>query len=143
MHPQQGGRRSAIDMRSISIIANLAAFLLLGTVVAAAHAFLDHAEPRVGNTVRPAPRELTLWFTQNLEPAFSTVTVTDASGQRVDAGKPSISGSVVRVPLRSIGAGTYRVTWRVLSVDTHTTEGSFSFTVRGVVTTASLSLPSR
>jgi methionine-rich copper-binding protein CopC len=81
--------------------------------------------------VRPAPRELTLWFTQNLEPAFSTVTVTDASGQRVDAGKPSISGNVMRVPLRTIGTGTYRVRWRVLSVDTHTTEGGFSFTVGG------------
>jgi methionine-rich copper-binding protein CopC len=118
-------------MRNISIIANVAAFLLVGTVAASAHAYLDHAEPRVGNTVRQAPRELTLWFTQNLEPAFSTVTVTDPSGQRVDAGKPSVSGNVMRVPLRTIGAGTYRVRWRVLSVDTHTTEGSFSFTVGG------------
>jgi copper resistance protein C len=117
-------------MRNTSLIAS-AAVLLFGTVAATAHAYLDHAEPRVGNTVRPAPRELTLWFTQNLEPAFSSVTVTDASGQRVDAGKPSISGDVMRVPLRTIGAGTYRVRWRVLSVDTHTTEGSFSFTVGG------------
>jgi methionine-rich copper-binding protein CopC len=118
-------------MRNISIIANVVAFLLVGTVVATAHAYLDHAEPRVGNTVPQAPRELTLWFTQNLESAFSTGTVTNASGQRVDAGKPSISGNVMRIPLRTIGAGTYRVRWRVLSVDTHTTEGSFSFTVGG------------
>jgi methionine-rich copper-binding protein CopC len=121
----------ATDMCNTSRIASTAAVLLIGTVAATAHAYLDHAEPRVGNTVRQAPRELTLWFTQNLEPAFSTVTVTDASGQRVDAGKASISGSVIRVPLRMIGAGTYRVRWRVLSVDTHTTEGSFSFTVGG------------
>jgi methionine-rich copper-binding protein CopC len=116
-------------MRKISIITSAAAFVLLGTVASTAHAYLDHAEPRVGNTVRSAPRELTLWFTQNLEPAFSTVTVTDDSGQRVDAGKPSVSGSVMRVALRPIRPGTYRVTWRVLSVDTHTTEGSFSFRV--------------
>jgi methionine-rich copper-binding protein CopC len=118
-------------MRHTSLIASAAAVLLLGTVAATSHAYLDHAEPRVGNTVRQAPRELTLWFTQNLEPAFSTVTVTNGSGQRVDAGKPSISGNVMRVPLQTIGAGTYRVRWRVLSVDTHTTEGSFSFTVGG------------
>jgi copper resistance protein C len=114
-------------MRSTSLIASAAAVLLLGTVAAAAHAYLDHAEPRVGNTVRQAPRELTLWFTQNLEPAFSTVTVTDDSGQRVDAGSPSVSGTVMRV--RATRPGTYRVKWRVLSVDTHTTEGSFSFRV--------------
>jgi hypothetical protein len=116
-------------MRNTSLIANAAAVLLLGTVAATAHAYLDHAEPRVGNTVRQAPRELTLWFTQNLEPAFSTVTVTDDSGQRVDAGKPSVSGTVMRVPLRPTRPGTYRVNWHVLSVDTHTTEGSFSFRV--------------
>jgi copper resistance protein C len=116
-------------MRNTSLIASAAAVLLLGTVAAAAHAYLDHAEPRVGNTVRQAPRELTLWFTQNLEAAFSTVTVTDDSGQRVDAGSPSVSGTVMRVALRPVRAGTYRVKWRVLSVDTHTTEGSFSFRV--------------
>jgi methionine-rich copper-binding protein CopC len=115
-------------MRTISTIGNFAAFLLLWTVAATAHAFLDRAEPRVGSTVRAAPRELTLWFTQNVEPAFSTFTVADDSGQRVDAGKTSISG-VVHVPLKAIRPGPYRVTWRVLSVDTHTTEGSFTFKV--------------
>ena len=54
---------------------------------AVAHAFLDHAEPRVGNKVATPPREVTLWFTQKLEPAFSSVTVTNAAGQRVDTGK--------------------------------------------------------
>ena len=116
-------------MRNTSIIASVAAFLLIGTVAATAHAYLDRAEPRVGNTVRTAPRELTLWFTQNLEPTFSSVAVTDESGQRVDAGKPSVSGSVMRVPLRATRPGTYRVMWHVLSVDTHTTEGNFSFRV--------------
>jgi hypothetical protein len=100
-----------------------------GTIEANAHAFLDHADPRVGSAVAAAPRQVTLWFTQNLEPAFSKVTVTDSSGQRVDAGKPSISGTVMRVPLRGIKAGTYRVSWHALSVDTHKTEGSFTFRV--------------
>jgi methionine-rich copper-binding protein CopC len=83
----------------------------------------------VGSTVGSAPSEVTLWFTQNLEAKFSSVTVTNASGQRVDTGNPSISGNVMRVSLRSTGAGTYRVTWRVLSVDTHITQGNFSFRV--------------
>jgi copper resistance protein C len=116
-------------MRTTSIVGNIAAFLLVSTLAATGHAFLDRAEPRVGSTVRAAPRELTLWFTQNVEPAFSAFTVADDSGQRVDAGKPTISGGVVHVPLKAIRPGTYRVTWRVLSVDTHTTEGSFTFKV--------------
>jgi methionine-rich copper-binding protein CopC len=103
--------------------------LLLATGEANAHAFLDHAEPRVGNKVASAPHEVTLWFTQKLEPSFSNVTVTNAAGQRVDTGKTRVSGSQMSVSLRSGGTGTYHVTWHVLSVDTHTTDGSFTFQV--------------
>ena len=96
---------------------------------ASAHAFLDHAEPRVGNKVGNPPREVTLWFTQKLEAAFSSITVTGPSGQRVDAGKARVSGDQMSVSLKGGGVGTYHVNWRVLSVDTHTTDGSFTFQV--------------
>ena len=95
-----------------------------------AHAFLDHAEPRVGSTVPTAPREVALFYTQNLEAAFSTVEVSDANGARVDLGKPTISASTMRVGLKPLPPGTYRVRWHVLSVDTHTTQGSFTFHVK-------------
>ena len=116
-------------MRRTALAAMVPLLLLLVTGNALAHAFLDHAEPRVGNKVATAPREVTLWFTQKLEPAFSSVTVANAAGQRVDTGKPRVSGDQMSVSLRSGGAGTYRVNWRVLSVDTHTTDGSFTFQV--------------
>jgi copper resistance protein C len=112
-----------------SIVGIIPLLLLLAMGEASAHAMLDHAEPRVGNKVATAPREVTLWFTQKLEAAFSTITVTDPSGQRVDSGKTRVSGNQMSVSLRGGGAGTYRVTWRVLSVDTHTTDGSFTFQV--------------
>src|SRR5712671_6446100 len=112
--------------RRTTRVALIPLLLLLVTGEATAHALLDRAEPRVGNTVATAPREVTLWFTQKLEAAFSTVTVTNAAGQRVDTGKPRVSGNQMTVSLRSGAAGTYHVTWRVLSVDTHTTDGSFT-----------------
>jgi methionine-rich copper-binding protein CopC len=104
---------------------------LLGLAAGAAqaHAFLDHAEPRVGNKVATPPRQVTLWFTQKLEPAFSSVTVTNAAGERLDSGKPRFSGNQMSVSLRPGGSGTYHVNWRVLSVDTHTTDGNFTFQV--------------
>jgi methionine-rich copper-binding protein CopC len=116
-------------MHRSKIVGIIPLLLLLATGEATAHAFLDHAEPRVGNKVATAPREVTLWFTQNLEAAFSTITVTNAAGQRVDTGKPRVSGTQMSVSLRSGGVGTYHVTWRVLSVDTHTTDGNFTFQV--------------
>ena len=116
-------------MRRSSLIGIIPLLSLLAANDASAHAFLDHADPRVGNKVATPPREVTLWFTQKLEPAFSSVTVTNAAGQRVDTGKPRISGNQMSVSLRPGGTGTYHVTWHVLSVDTHTTDGNFTFQV--------------
>ena len=84
---------------------------------------------RASATRSQARREVTLWFTQKLEPAFSSVTVTNAAGQRVDSGKARVSGNQMSVSLRPGGTGTYHVSWKVLSVDTHTTNGNFTFQV--------------
>jgi copper resistance protein C len=105
---------------------------ILLPVAAHAHAFLDHASSRVGSTVAIAPRELLLWFTEKLEPAFSTVEVRNEQGVAVQSGKARVDGgdgTELRVSLRALPPGTYQVIWRVLSVDTHRTQGSFTFRV--------------
>jgi methionine-rich copper-binding protein CopC len=116
-------------MKRSSLIGLVPLLLVLATGAAQAHAFLDHAEPRVGNKVANPPREVTLWFTQKLEPSFSSVTVTNAAGDRVDSGKARVSGNQMSISLRPGGPGTYHVNWHVLSVDTHTTNGNFTFQV--------------
>ncbi len=115
-------------MRTHTLVLSLL-LALLGTAAARAHAFLDHASPLVGSTVATAPYEVSLWFTQNIEAAFSAVEVSDAKGARVDQGKAQISGNAMRVGLKPLAPGTYRVRWHVLSVDTHKTEGNFTFRV--------------
>ena len=55
-----------------------------------------------------APHEVALTFTQNLEAAFSTVEVTDASGARVDEGKAQISGNTMRIGLKALGRAATR-----------------------------------
>jgi methionine-rich copper-binding protein CopC len=105
--------------------------LVLLPAAALAHAFLDHANPPVGSTVSNAPSELRLWFTEKLEPAFSSAEVRNAQGAVV-SGKAHVGGSdgaELRVPLKALPNGTYTVLWRVLSVDTHRTQGKFGFAV--------------
>ena len=117
-------------MRYITISALLLLLLGLDVGAAHAHAFLDHADPRVGNTVKSSPRILSLWFTQNLEGSFSAAEVLDSNGARMNAGNASVDANdrkLLRVPVKVLPAGTYTVKWRVLSVDTHTTEGNFTF----------------
>ena len=79
-----------------------------------------------------APAELKLWFTEEIEAAFSTVKVLDAQGRRVDKADARVDladRSLLRVSLATLGPGVYTVEWRVVSVDTHVTQGDFTFHV--------------
>jgi len=98
-----------------------------------AHAFLDHAEPKVGGTVTNSPAEIKIWFTQNLEPAFSTLEVQDAQGKEVDKKDAHLDDkdkSLFLVSLPQLPAGNYTVIWHAVSVDTHKTQGRFEFAVK-------------
>jgi methionine-rich copper-binding protein CopC len=112
----------------------LVAALFLGwQSFAWAHAFLDHAEPKVGSTLTNSPAEIKIWFTQELEPVFSTLEVQDAQGKEVDKKDAHLDAkdkSLFLVSLPQLPAGTYTVIWHVVSVDTHRTQGRFKFTVK-------------
>jgi methionine-rich copper-binding protein CopC len=116
-------------MRSIAVLGLLPAIWLAAATAAHAHAQLDHATPAVGSTVRAPPARVSLSFTEKLEPKFSSLEVRNAGGARVDSGGASVTGASMSVGLKPLPAGTYTVRWHVLSVDTHKTEGSFTFTV--------------
>jgi methionine-rich copper-binding protein CopC len=106
--------------------------LLIAVSAARAHAFLERAAPAVGSTVPAAPAEITLRFTERIEPTFSTVQVIGPGGERVDAGDARVDArepASLHVPLKTLTAGTYKVVWRVVSVDSHVTDGDFKFTV--------------
>lgn len=114
-------------VRAVALFTSLAA-----SAGALAHAFLDRAVPSVGSKVHGQPAEVRLRFSQPLEPAFSTVKVLDAAGKQVDRKDKRLDpadASVLRVSLPRLAPGVYRVVWRVLSADTHVTEGDYSFEV--------------
>ena len=97
-----------------------------------AHAFLESATPAVGGIVPIAPKEVAIRFSESVEPAFSAIEVTNGAGKRVDTGKPHSppdDGRMLMVDLLPLAPGAYHVLWHVVSVDTHKTQGSFSFTV--------------
>ncbi len=106
----------------------LGVLMACAATAAQAHAQLDHAVPAVGSTVASSPGQVTLYFTELLEPKFSGGEVSNASGARVDRGT-SVSAKVMRLSVGGLAPGTYSVKWHVLSVDTHKTQGSFSFSV--------------
>jgi len=98
-----------------------------------AHAFLDHSDPKVGSTVTNSPAVIKIWFTQNIEPVFSTVEVQDAKGKQVDKKdmhQDDKDKSLLIVSVPKLPDGTYTVIWHVVSVDTHRTQGRFQFTIK-------------
>jgi len=79
-----------------------------------------------------APTSVTITFTEGLEADFSSLTVEDESGQRVDLGDAHTAPDNrmrFSVGLKPLKPGSYKVLWRATSVDTHKTNGSYSFTV--------------
>ena len=112
------------------------AFAGLGCLFAAgpafAHAHLKSANPADKAIVSTSPMVLTLDFTEGLNLAFSGANLQDASGSLVQQGKAQLSNGdeTLTIPLQSaLRPGDYTVKWRVLSVDGHKSDGSYSFTV--------------
>src|SRR5215471_11703077 len=86
--------------------------LIVSAPVAHAHASLSRASPSAGSALSAAPQEVTLTFTDTLEATFSKLTVTDANGTDVSQGKGQVNGNVMRVSLKPLSAGIYKVNWR-------------------------------
>lgn len=97
------------------------------------HAFPDHSDPQAGSIVTVAPTQVRIWFDGELEPAFSSIRVHNASGQRVDKGDghvESTNPTLLEVSLPSLPTGNYHVFWSVVARDGHRTEGDYTFTVK-------------
>ena len=135
--PPQQTRRGVISIasrveikRPLTFLIAVLSLMLVST--ASAHARLERAAPAAGSAVRASPPQLKLWFTERLEPAFSKVQVFDRNGKQVDNGNPEVDladAKLLQVSLPALAPGTYRVKWRVLSVDTHVSKGDFTFNV--------------
>ena len=96
---------------------------------AAAHAFLEKANPAAGENLHRSPAKIELHFSEALEPAFSSVRVTSAAGADMAAGPVAARSNEMDLPLKPLAPGRYRVSWHAVSVDTHRTEGRYNFLV--------------
>ena len=96
-----------------------------------AHAELRSLTPANGATLTVPPTELVLAFNEDINPAFVQVTLTQA-GAPVALAPPSVSLGTVTVPVPAgpeVGAGAYRIAYRVVSADGHPVSGASEFSV--------------
>ncbi|CAB3779710.1 copper homeostasis periplasmic binding protein CopC [Paraburkholderia fynbosensis] len=105
---------------------------LVVTSAASAHAHLASSEP-AANTDAVAPTAVTIHFTEPLEPAFSRITLADASGKAAAQAASEVDkqdARVMRLPLPPLSAGRYAVHWIAVATDGHRTQGDFAFNVK-------------
>lgn len=108
----------------------LSAFFLAPASPAFAHAALIATSPGQGATVPSAPSVVTLTFSEPVSPIADKIRIVGPDGERADRGKPSADGAVLRIGLRdNAPIGTYLVTYRVISADSHPVSGGFTFSV--------------
>ena len=96
---------------------------------------LAHAKPQVQSPANNAEltevKEIRLQFSERLEPAFCTLTVFNAEGQKVVLDKPQINDKTLVMPLpNNLAKGRYTVKWSVVSVDGHRTKNSYQFVLK-------------
>ncbi|HSU90650.1 MAG TPA: copper resistance CopC family protein [Sporolactobacillaceae bacterium] len=100
-------------------------------IVASAHSFPESQTPSAGQKLAAAPAEVTINFDAPIEKLFAKLEVTGADGKNEAAGAPQISddGRRMSVKVASLKPGDYIVKWAVVGIDTHHTEGSYTFSI--------------
>ncbi|KGB91779.1 copper homeostasis periplasmic binding protein CopC [Burkholderia cepacia] len=117
----------------LAAFAAAAALFAMTPVAASAHGKLEGAAPAAGSTVDASPDTVRLTFNEDLEPAFSSVKVWDASGNAVTQDKAKVDASnprVMAVAIPKLAAGAYTVQWTAMTADAHRTKGTYTFRVK-------------
>src|SRR4051812_15945790 len=115
--------------------------VLLAAAPASAHAALVATDPGNGTIVPDAPNKVTLTFSESVQLISGKIQVLAPDNSRADQGEPTVNGNTVTIPLRSGGGrGTYLVSFRVISADSHPVGGSITYSVGAASTAPSASV---
>jgi copper resistance protein C len=100
-----------------------------------AHAKLVKSDPPNRATLNIAPKQIQLWFNEEIEGSFASVSLLDAEGKSVTDTSPETVPDdlkTVVLPLPEIAPGRYTVNFRILSTDGHVVESDYSFTLKNI-----------
>ncbi|MGR6317667.1 copper resistance protein CopC [Micromonospora soli] len=134
---RRADRRAVADRRwaarlgtAAGLLVTLVALLLAPATPASAHAVLVSTSPTASAVVPNAPAEVVLTFSEGVRKVPGKIRVIAPDGSRADRGEPTFKGAVVTIPVDSSGArGTYLVSYRVISADSHPVSGAFTYSV--------------
>ncbi|WP_432979287.1 copper resistance CopC/CopD family protein [Dactylosporangium sp. CA-233914] len=112
----------------LAMLLGALAILVLPAAPASAHAELEQTAPTANIVLNELPGEVTLTFSEHVRLVADKIKVIAPDGSRADTGKPAVRDSELVIPLKSGGPkGTYLVSYRVISADSHPVSGGYSF----------------
>jgi copper resistance protein C len=123
-----------MNKRALALPSGTLLALIVGvTAAASAHSFPEQEIPPAGATLTEPPAQVTIKYDAPIEKLFASLEVLNSAGQNEAVGEPAVSpdGWNISVPVNKLQPGEYTVQWRVVCIDTHHTQGSYSFTVEG------------
>ncbi|GGR10560.1 copper resistance CopC/CopD family protein [Streptomyces aurantiogriseus] len=124
------GRRAGALVLLLGAVLGL---LFAGAGPAAAHAKVRDTNPAEGSVLKTAPSEVTMTFTESMTLFEDSIKVLDPDGRRIEAGTTEHVGSdpaTARVALPAgLADGTYTVSWKAVSADSHPIGEAFVFSV--------------
>ena len=122
-----------LTVRKTGALAGLLLGLLIAVALPAApahaHAVLRSSDPVAGTVVPQSPGRVTLTFTESVQPVNGRIQVLAPDNSRADDGRPAAADATVTITLNAQARGTYLVSYRVTSADSHPIAGSFVFSV--------------
>jgi copper transport protein len=117
------------------LVAGALAFLMLSATPALAHASFEGSEPGANSQVQTSPKQIVLRFSESVTVEKNAIKLYDSKQKAISTGKygrEKGDSSTVTVPVPKLAEGTYAVTWRVVSADSHPIDGAFTFAVGNV-----------
>jgi copper resistance protein C len=122
-----------MNRRALALLSGTLLALSVGVTAASAHSFPEQETPAAGATLTEPPAQVIIKYDAPIEKLFASLEVLNSTGQNVAVGQPEVSpdGWKLSVPVNKLPPGEYTVQWRVVCIDTHHTQGSYSFTVEG------------
>ena len=119
--------------KTFVVAASFFGLMIVGEPIVCAHSFPELQSPAAGQTLETSPSRVTIKYDAPIEKLFASLQVLDAAGDDKAVGAPEISPdqSTLSIKVGPLKPGVYTVKWRVVCVDTHHTQGSYSFTVAG------------
>ncbi|MGI5214495.1 copper resistance protein CopC [Plantactinospora sp. CA-290183] len=130
-HPYRPTRAKLGPLVAVLLLAGLSALAGPAATPANAHAAVVATTPARKAVLGYSPTEVTVRFSEPVSLVPGRAQVLAPDGRRINAGEPSVRGDTLRIPIRAADRplGTYLVSYRVVSADSHPVAGGYTFAV--------------